>query len=72
MKKTNADLLARITQPLNDIIFQSSHVADKVVEEELQTTFQKFRKTNIEKGKLMPVVPCFRCFSYGHIKKELP
>ena len=57
---------------LMKIIFERSQVADKVVEEGLQIKFQKFQKSNIEKEFCIPIVPCFRCFSYGYLRRNCP
>ena len=34
--------------------------------------FQVFNNTNIEKEVSVPVVPCYRCYSYEHQKKSCP
>ena len=34
--------------------------------------FQVFSNTNIEKEVFVPVVPCYRCYSYEHQKKSCP
>ena len=57
---------------LMKIIFESSQVADKVVDEGLQIRFQKFQKSNIEKEFFIPIVTCFRCFSYEHLRRNCP
>ena len=57
---------------LMKIIFESSQVADRVVDEGLQIKYQKFQKSNIEKEIFIPIVPCFRCFSYEHLRRNCP
>ena len=53
------------------IVFATSAVADRVVQEGLQIKFQRFENKNIEE-MFVPVVPCYRCYSYGHLKKYCP
>ena len=60
------------SQHLLKIIFQNSHDADRAVERGMQIHFQKFQDSNIERELFVPVVPCFRCFAYGHFKSCCP
>ena len=57
---------------LMKLIFERSQIADRVVEEGLKIKFQKFQKTNIEKEIFIPIVPCFKCFSYEHLRRNCP
>ena len=54
------------------VIFVSSEMADRAVKDGLTVYFQKFEKRNIEKEVFIPVVPCYRCYSYGHLTKTCP
>ena len=54
------------------VIFQSSETADLAVKDGLTIHFQKFDKRNIEKEVFIPVVPCYRCYSYEHQKRACP
>ena len=53
------------------VIFQSSETADLAVKDGLTIHFQKFDKRNIEEV-FIPVVPCYRCYSYEHQKRACP
>ena len=52
------------------IIFESSQIADKVVKEGLVIHFQKFEGKNVEKEIFIPIIPCFRCYRYDHLKRS--
>ena len=52
------------------LIFESADMADKVVQEGLILLFQKFEKGNIEKEMFVSVVPCYKCYSYAHLKRN--
>ena len=54
------------SQHLLKIIFQNSHDADRAIERGIQIQFQRFQGNNIERELFVPIVPCFRCFAYGH------
>ena len=54
------------------IIFESADIADRVVREGLNLRFQRFEKGNIEKEMFVPVVPCYKCYSYTHQKRNCP
>ena len=52
------------------IIFESAQIADKVVKEGLVIHFQKFEGKNVEKEIFIPIIPCFRCYRYDHLKRS--
>ena len=52
------------------LIFESADMADKVVQEGLILLFQKFEKGNIEKEMFVSIVPCYKCYSYAHLKRN--
>ena len=54
------------------ITFMNSEAADKVVQEGLQTHFQRFENRNIEKEMFAPVVPCYWCYSCEYLKTNCP
>ena len=84
--KSEREITASIDQSLNvkavikipssnhllKIIFATSAVADRVVQEGLQISFQRFENKNIEKEMFVAVVPCYRCYSYKYLKKNCP
>ena len=47
-------------------------MADRAVKDGLIVYFLKFEKCNIEKEVFIPVVPCYRCYSYEHLTKSCP
>ena len=51
------------------VIFHTSEIADQAVKEGLSISFQKYDGRNIEKEEFVPVVPCYRCYSYEHQKR---
>ena len=54
------------------IMFQTTAMADRVVEKGVKVGFQYFHKTNIEKEMFVSIIPCYRCYSYKHMKKNCP
>ena len=52
------------------LIIESADMADRVVQEGLILYFQKFVKENIEKEMFVPVIPCYKCNSYAHQKRN--
>ena len=54
------------------IIFDDVASADKAVQNGLKIKFQLFQNRNIEKEVFVPVVPCYRCYSYEHLRKNCP
>ena len=54
------------------IMFQTTEMADQVVEKGVKIGFQYFQKNNVEKEMFVSIVPCYRCYEYGHIKKNCP
>ena len=54
------------------IIFRNSHDADRAIERGVQIQFQRFQGNNIERELFVHIVPCFRCFAYGHFKRGCP
>ena len=52
------------------IIFESAHTADKIVNEGLVIHFQKFEGKNVEKEIFIPIIPCFKCYRYDHLKRS--
>ena len=56
------------SEHLLKIVFNSTEDADKVVRDGLVIKFQRFQNRNIEKEVFIPVVPCYRCYSYEHQK----
>ena len=59
-------------QHLLKIIFQNSRDADRAIDKGMQIQFQRFQGNNIERELCVPIVPCFRCFAYGHFKRNCP
>ena len=59
-------------QHLLKVIFHDSETADRAVRGGMKIHFQVFSNTNIEKEVFVPVVPCYRCYSYEHQKKSCP
>ena len=57
-------------QHLLKIIFQNSRDADRVTEKGMQIQFQRFQGNDIERELFVPIAPCFRCFAYGHFKRN--
>ena len=53
-------------------MFNNTQDADKAVQDGLQIKYQKFQNRNIEKEVFVPVVPCYRCYSYEHQKRNCP
>ena len=51
------------------IIFRDSKTADTVVGEGIRVYFQKLDKKNLEKEMFIPLIPCYRCYSYEHQKR---
>ena len=47
-------------------------MADRAVREGLNLHFQRFKKGNIEKEMFVPVIPCYKCYSYTHQKRNCP
>ena len=58
------------SEHLMKIVFNSTENADKVVRDGLVIGFQKFQNRNIEKEVFIPLVPCYRCYSYEHQKRN--
>ena len=54
------------------IVFQNSHDADRAIDRGVQIQFQRFQGSNIERELFVPIVPRFRCFNYGHFKRNCP
>ena len=54
------------------IVFNETGDADKTVREGFKIYFQFFQGKNIEKELFVPIVPCYRCYSYTHQKKACP
>ena len=54
------------------IIFGDTVTADRVVREGLKIHFLLFEGKFIEKEMFVAVVPCYRCYSYEHLKKHCP
>ena len=65
IKIPNADHLLKI-------VFDNVANADRAVQDGLKIKFQLFQNRNIEKEVFVPVVPCYRCYSYEHFKKNCP
>ena len=53
-------------------MFRTTEMADQVVEKGVKIGFQYFQKNNVEKEMFVSIVPCYRCYEYGHIKKNCP
>ena len=60
------------SQHLLKIVFNNTEDADKAVRDGLQIEYQRFQNRNIEKEVFIPVVPCYRCYSYEHQKRNCP
>ena len=58
------------SEHLLKIVFNSTEDANKVVRDGLVIKFQRFQNSNIEKEVFIPVVPCYRCYSYEHQKRN--
>ena len=58
------------SEHLLKIVFNSTEDAEKVVWDGLVIKFQRFQNRNIEKEVFIPVVPCYRCYSYEHQKRN--
>ena len=54
------------------LIFESTDMADRAVREGLNLRFQRFEKGSIEKEMFVPVVPCYKCYSCTHQKRNCP
>ena len=52
------------------IIFESAHTADEIAKEGLVIHFQKFEGKNVEKEIFIPIIPCFKCYRYDHLKRN--
>ena len=57
---------------LHKILFNDVAMADKAIQQGLRIHFQVFQDRNIEKEVFVPVVPCYRCYSYEHLKRNCP
>ena len=60
------------SQHMLKIVFNTTEDADKAVRDGLQIKYQRFQGRNIEKEVFIPVVPCYRCYSYEHQKRNCP
>ena len=83
---TEGEILGAARENLNDkrvikipnsshllkIIFGDTVTADRVVEKGLKIHFQLFEGKSIETEVFVAVVPCYRCYSYEHLKKHCP
>ena len=54
------------------IMFRTTDMVDQVVERGMRIDFQHFHKNNVEKEMFVSIIPCYCCYSYGHIKKSCP
>ena len=54
------------------IMFQTTTMADRVIEKGVKVGFQYFHKANVEKEMFVSIIPCYRCYSYRHMKKNCP
>ena len=60
------------SEHLLKIVFNNTQDVDKAFQDGLQIKYQKFQNRNIEKEVFVPVVPCYRCYSYEHQKRNCP
>ena len=52
------------------VIFDTAATADKAVKVGITVQFQRFEGKGIEKEEFISVVPCYRCYSYAHQKRN--
>ena len=74
IKELNVKRVIKIpnSEHLLKIVFNNTQDADKAVQDGLQIKYQKFQNRSIEKEAFVPVVPCYRCYSYKHQKRNCP
>ena len=52
------------------IMYVTSKSADMAIIQGINILFQRFTGNSIEKEVFVPVVPCYRCYSYEHQKRS--
>ena len=52
------------------VIFYFSETADNMVANGLQVHYQKSEKRCIERELYIPISPCYKCYSYSHLKNN--
>ena len=72
LRKYNVRKVIKI--PNNDrllkLIFETTNMADRAIEEGIQIKFQKFDSKSMEKEMFVAIIPCYRCYKYDHQRRH--